>query len=75
MMVPQNRSYYGATSKIANEYDLTACLEAVEAAKAVNKDIPVVVALNANGPVIVSEFEDKVDAIVCGFSVSDSAVF
>lgn len=71
----QNRSYYGATSKIANEYDLTACLEAVEAAKAVNKDIPVVVALNANGPVIVSEFEDKVDAIVCGFSVSDSAVF
>ena len=73
--VQQNRSYFGATSNIANEYDLTACLEAVEAAKAVNKDIPVVVALNANGPVIVSEFEDKVDAIVCGFSVSDNAVF
>lgn len=71
----QNRSYYGATSNISNEYDLTACLEAVEAAKAVNKDIPVVVALNASGPVIVNEFEDKVDAIVCGFSVSDNAVF
>lgn len=71
----QNRSYFGATSEIANEYDLTACLEAVEAAKAVNKDIPVVVSLNASGPVIVNEFEEKVDAIVCGFSVSDKAVF
>lgn len=71
----QNRSYYGAKSDIANEYDLTACLNAVEAVKATGKDIPIVVSLNANSPVIVSEFEDKVDAIVVGFSVSDKAVF
>lgn len=71
----QNRSYFGATSKIANEYDLTATLNAVEAIEATGKDIPIVVALNANLPTIVNEFESLVDAIVVGFSVSDSALF
>lgn len=70
----QNRSYFGATSDIANEYDLTACLNTIDAVKATGKDIPIIVAMNANGPIIVNEFEDKVDGIVVGFSVSDKAV-
>lgn len=73
--VQQNRSYYGKSAKITNAYDLTATLNAVKAARAINKNIPVIVALNANGPIIVSEFEDKVDGIIVGFSVSDKAVF
>jgi|AKYZ01.1.fsa_nt_gi Beta-glucosidase-related glycosidases len=71
----QNRSYFGATSEIANEYDLTATLNAIEAVKLTGKDIPIVVALNANLPTIVNEFESLVDAIVVGFSVSDQALF
>ncbi|MFV0396220.1 MAG: glycoside hydrolase family 3 N-terminal domain-containing protein [Coprobacillaceae bacterium] len=71
----ENRSYYGETSRLLNPYDLTAVLNSVAAVVATGKDIPVVVAMNASGPAIVSEFEDKVDAIVVGFSVSDSAVF
>lgn len=71
----QNRSYFGATSEIANEYDLIATLNAIDAIEATGKDIPIVVALNANLPTIVHEFESLVDAIVVGFSVSDRALF
>ena len=35
----QNRSYYGNTSKIANEYDLTAFNNAYEAVKKTGKNI------------------------------------
>ena len=74
----ENRSYFNATSKIGNEYDLDACLntlKAVEAAEAATgRDIPVIVAMKSTNPVIVSEFEDRVDAIVVGFSVSDKAL-
>lgn len=71
----ENRSYYGETSRLLNEYDLTMTLQVVEAVEALGKDIPIVVAMNASGPAIVSEFEDKVDAIIVGFSVSDQALF
>ncbi|WP_280738005.1 MULTISPECIES: glycoside hydrolase family 3 N-terminal domain-containing protein [unclassified Enterococcus] len=75
----ENRTYYGKTSKISNEYDLTAVLNAQAAVAKVEeetgKEIPVVVALKATNPVIVGEFEDAVDAIVTGFSVSDQALF
>lgn len=71
----QNRSYYGETSDIANEYDLDAVLNAVELAEESENDIPVIVATDAKNPVIMSEFEDKVDAIVVGFGVSDNALF
>lgn len=74
----ENRSYYGKTSNIANEYDLDACLNTVEAIKKVEeetgKEIPVIVAMKAKNPVVMSEFESEVDAIVVGFSVSDSAL-
>ena len=75
----ENRSYYGKTSIIANEYDLDTCLNTVEAVKkaeeSTGKEIPVVVAMKAKNPVVMSEFEDKVDAIVVGFSISDKALF
>jgi len=71
----ENRSYYGKTSKILNEYDLDAVLNAVDLVEKTGKDIPVIVALKANNPVIVSEFESKVDAIVVGFQISDNALF
>ncbi|MDN6208509.1 MAG: glycoside hydrolase family 3 C-terminal domain-containing protein, partial [Lactococcus sp.] len=70
----ENRSYYGETSDIANEYDLDAVLNAVELAEQSENDIPVVVAMDAKNPVIMSEFEDKVDAIVVGFGISDNAI-
>lgn len=70
----QNRSYYGETSIITNEYDLDACLNAVSAVEASGKDIPVIVLLKASNPVIVSEFESQVDAIIVGFSISDQAL-
>src|SRR5690606_25643124 len=55
----ENRSYDGNTSKIYNEYDLDAGLNAVDLVEKSGKDIPVIVALKANNPVIVSEFEAK----------------
>jgi beta-glucosidase len=75
----QNRSYYNKTSRISNEYDLDAFLNAKKAAAAIEastgKRIPVLVALKAKNPVIVGEFEAQADAIVTGFSVDDAAYF
>jgi beta-glucosidase len=71
----QNRSYFGEKSQIGNEYDLTAVLNARKAIDATGKNIPLLVALKAKNPVIVSEFEAQTDAIVTGFSVSDQAYF
>src|SRR5699024_3907113 len=69
----ENRSYKGNTSIIANEADLDAVLDAVALVEASGKDIPVVVAMKAKNPVIMSEFEELVDAIVVGFGVDESA--
>ncbi|WP_392551826.1 glycoside hydrolase family 3 N-terminal domain-containing protein [Orbus wheelerorum] len=75
----ENRSYFGQTSDISNEYDLTAFENAHQKAneikKATGKTIPVVVALKAKNPVIVAEFEGNSDAILTGFSVDDKAYF
>ena len=71
----QNRSYYGNTSKIANEYDLTAFNNAYEAVKKTGKNIPIVASVNCSGPVILSEIESRCDAILASFSVSDQAIF
>src|SRR5699024_7868822 len=43
----QNRSYYGNTSNITNEYDLDAVLDAVELSEESGREIPVVVSMNA----------------------------
>lgn len=75
----ENRSYYGKTSIIGNEYDLDTFLNTVKAVKeaeaAAGKEIPVIVAMKAKNPVIMSEFEEQADAILVGFSVSDQALF
>lgn len=70
----ENRSYFGNTSRIANEADLDAFERAVEAVEASGQDIPVIVALSARNPVIPAEFEDRSDAIVVGMGVSDAAM-
>lgn len=70
----ENRSYYGQTSRIGNEYDLDAVLNAVQAVEESGKKIPVVVAMKAKNPVVPAEFEDKIDALLVGFSVSDQAL-
>lgn len=75
----ENRSYYGKTSNIGNEYDLTAFEQARKKANdiktATGKVIPVIVALKAKNPVVVAEFEGDADVILTGFSVSDNAYF
>ena len=71
----ENRSYFNATSKISNAYDLTALQNAIAAVKKVENDIPVVVAMNVSTNVIVEEFEKDVDAILVYYSVSESAVY
>jgi len=71
----ENRSYYGESFTVSNTYDLDAILNAVEAVEQSGQDIPIIVYMNASGPAIVAEFEDKVDVIVVGFSVSESAMY
>lgn len=70
----QNRSYFGNTSKIANESDLDAFERAVSAVEASGKDIPVITVLKAINPVVPAEFEGKSDALVVGFGTSDQAL-
>lgn len=70
----QNRSYFGKTSRIANEADLDAFERAVAAVEASGKDIPVITVLKAINPVIPAEFESASDAIVVGFGTSDQAL-
>lgn len=70
----ENRSYFGATSRVANEAELDSFERAAEAVKASGKDIPIVTIVKAKNPVIPAEFESLSDAIVAGFGVSDLAL-
>ncbi len=65
------RSYFGETSKINNESDLDTVLYAAEAAG----DVPVIVSINLDNPMVFSEFESETDAILISFDVDDKAVF
>ena len=67
----ENRSYYGRTSQVTNEYQLDQILEAAALAKEVG--IPCVVVLDIMQPMCVHEFEDQVDAIVVSMSGSTEA--
>ena len=71
----ENRSYFGATSKIGNEFDLKALNRTVKAVKQVErrtgKNIPVIVSVKAKSSFIPKEFEKKVDAILVGYSIND----
>lgn len=65
----ENRSYFGQTSKITNESDLDTVLYAASACE------KVVVVAKCSGPMIFSEFEDQVDAIIVNFGgVSEKAI-
>ena len=71
----ENRSYYGATSKISNESTLDAFERAVAAVKASGKDIPIIsIARITNAMTIPAEFEKDSDSILVGFSVSDNTL-
>ncbi|HEY0215578.1 MAG TPA: glycoside hydrolase family 3 N-terminal domain-containing protein [Cellulomonas sp.] len=70
----ENRSYFGHTSRTANESDLDAFERAVAAVEASGKDIPVITVLKATNPTVPSEFEARSDAIIVGFGVSDQAL-
>lgn len=67
----ENRSYYGQEARITNASHLDSIQYAVENTP---EDMPVIVALRATNPVIVSEFESQVDAIIVSFGVSDKAL-
>lgn len=62
----ENRSYYGQTAQITNEADLDLVLYAASAAE------KVVVIVNAQNPMVFSEFESEVDGILMGFWSSSS---
>jgi beta-glucosidase len=60
-LVKENRSYFGKTAIIRNESDLDLVLNTAAAAK------KVIVALNMSNPMVLGEFESRVDAILVGF--------
>lgn len=60
----ENRSYYGATSRITNTTELEGIQYAIEN---MPEEAKIIVAVNADRPMIFSEFEDQVDAILIGF--------
>ncbi len=60
-LVKENRSYFGKTAIIRNAGDLDLVLRAASSAG------KVIVALNVSNPMMFSEFENKVDAILIGF--------
>lgn len=66
--VKENRSYYGQKAEISNVSDLDGILYTAEN---MPEDAKIIVAVNANKPMIFSEFEDKVDAILIGFSIQN----
>ena len=63
----ENRSYFGKTAIIRNESDLDLLLKTASAAD------KVIVALNVSNPMVFSEFESEVDAILVGFGGDRSA--
>ena len=65
-----NRSYYGKTNYASNEADLDIILETKKAMK----DKPVIVSINMTNPMVVSEFERTVDAILVNFGVQTQAI-
>ncbi len=69
--VKENRSYFGNSSQMVNSLDLDAILYAADT---MPSESPVIVAVKANGPMVLSEFEDRVDAIIFGFGINDKAL-
>lgn len=63
----KNRSYKGKTARVSNTMDLTTILNT----KMRMKDKPVIVVTNLLRPMVFSEFEPYVDAIIVRFSGSE----
>lgn len=68
----EDRSYFGQTAMIRNEEDLNTVKYAAEVT---GEDIPVVVAVRSDGPMIMAELEPYADAIVVGFGWSNGSGF
>ena len=66
----ENRSYFGNSTTATNTLDLDTVLYAADN---MPKDAKVIVAVKDTNPMVFSEFEDKVDAIILGFGVSNKA--
>ena len=64
----ENRSYYGNEAQVSNKADLDTVLFTAEN---MPENAPVIVAVNADRPMIFSEFEAQVDAILVGFGVDN----
>lgn len=64
----ENRSYYGESVIATNYSDLEGILYAAENIPEAAK---LIVAVNADRPMIFSEFEDKADAILMGFGIDN----
>lgn len=64
----ENRSYYGESVTATNYSDLEGILYAAENIPEAAK---LIVAVNADRPMIFSEFEDKADAILMGFGIDN----
>ena len=67
----QNRSYYGQSSRITNQTELEGILYASEN---IPESAKLVVCVNADRSMVVSEFEEQADAILMGFGI-DNNVF
>lgn len=67
----ENRSYYGKAAVITNPQQLDHILYAAENTPS---DKPIITILTVDKPMIVSEFESKVDAILVSFTADPRAV-
>ncbi|CCG98138.1 glycoside hydrolase family 3 domain protein [Fibrella aestuarina BUZ 2] len=65
-----NRTYNGKSTKTINATDLTMITEAY----AKMKGKPVIVAMNASNPAVVSEFEKQANALLVSFGVQDQVL-
>lgn len=68
-LTKEDRSYYGATARVTNGYELDLIKNTVASLK---DDAKVIVAVNATYPMVFSEFEADVDAILMGFSIDNN---
>ena len=70
--VKENRSYYGQSTSADNLYQLEALLEITEN---LPENVKSIVCINATNPMVLSEFEGQVDAILMSFGVEAEAYF
>lgn len=68
VMTKENRSYYGESAIITNQSDLDGILYAVEN---MPDSAKIIVAVNADRPMVFTEFESQVDAILMGFGINN----